>query len=183
MNFTVRTRHADNGVGLDPTVYVLEDGSGSVAEVWPALGFNCIRWVAVRAGQTLDVLYSDPALFQGGRPTRSGIPVLFPFPNRIRDGRFTWDGKTYQLPLNDPVQKNAAHGFACRVPWRVVDSGADSGSAWLTGEFRCSVDAPQSLALWPADHTLRLTLRLGKGTLRLEAEAPRLTQPTFAVTS
>ena len=24
--------------------------------------------------------------------------------------------------------------------------------------------------LWPADHTLRLTIRLGKGTLRLEAE-------------
>ena len=170
MNFTVRTRHADNGVGLAPTVHVLEDGCGSVAEVWPALGFNCIRWVAVRDGRALDVLYSDPALFQGGRPTRSGIPVLFPFPNRIRAGRFEWDGKTYQLPLNDPTQTNAAHGFACRVPWRVVDSGADASSAWITGEFRCSVDAPASLEHWPADHTLRLTLRLGSGTLRLEAE-------------
>ena len=170
MNFTVHTRQAENGVGLDPTVHVLEDGRGSVAEVWPALGFDCIRWVAVRDGQALDLLYSDPALFQGGRPTRSGIPVLFPFPNRIRDGRFTWEGKTYQLPLTDPVQKNAAHGFACRVPWRVVDSGADAKSAWVTGEFRCSVDAPASLPLWPADHQLRLTLRLGMGTLRLEAE-------------
>ena len=170
MNFMVRSRKADNGVGLDPTIYILEDGRGSVAEVWPALGFNCIRWEAMRGDKKLDILYSDPALFQGGRPTRSGIPVLFPFPNRIRDGRFDWEGKTYQLPLNDPIQKNAAHGFACRVPWRVVDFGSDVGSAWVTGEFHCSVDAPASLAHWPADHVLRLTIRLGMGTLRLEAE-------------
>jgi aldose 1-epimerase len=169
MAHTVRTRQAEGVTGLDPTLYVLEDGAGGVAEVWPALGFNCVRWRAVRADQVLELLYSDPALFQGARPTRSGIPVLFPFPNRIRDGRFSFAGQSYQLPLNDPAQKNAIHGFACRVPWRVVDQGADTMSAWVTGEFRCSVDAPTSLPLWPADHEIRLTVRLGRGTLRLEA--------------
>lgn len=170
MGFSIGTRIAPDAVGLDPTLYVLEDGAGGVAEVWAALGFNCVRWAVVRDGQPLEVLYSDPALFQGARPTRSGIPVLFPFPNRIRDGAFTWDGQTYRLPLNDPAQKNAIHGFACRVPWRVIDQGADGDSAWLTGAFRCSVDAPQNRVMWPADHEIRLTVRLGKGTLRLEAE-------------
>ena len=169
MPYSVSTRAAAGVTGRDATLVVLEDGDGAVAEVWPALGFNCFRWQAVRQGQPLELLYADPALFDNGRPTRSGIPVLFPFPNRIRDGRFSWQGRDYQVPPPDPTQKNAIHGFACRGPWRVIDRGADGESAWVTGEFRCSVDSPQSRAFWPADHQLQLTIRLGPGTLRLEA--------------
>lgn len=169
MAYSVSTRTADGVATLDPTLVVLADGDGSVAEVWPALGFNCVRWHVVRRGQPLELLYSDPALFTGARPTRSGIPVLFPFPNRIRGAKFSFGGTEYKLPANDSSGPNAIHGFACRVPWRVVDQGADDGSAWVTGEFRCSADAPESLPLWPADHQMRLTIRLGRGTLRLEA--------------
>ncbi len=171
MAFRASTYAHPQVTGLDPTIHVLEDGAGGRAEVWPALGFNCFRWQASRGGELLDLLYADPALFANGRPTRSGIPTLFPFPNRIRGGRFAWDGKDYQLPLNDPVQKNAIHGFACRRPWRVLDSGASATSAWVTGAFRCSLDDPASRPFWPADHELRLTYRLGDGTLRIEAEA------------
>jgi aldose 1-epimerase len=169
MSFSVQQRTAAGVTGLDPTLIVLEDGNGAVAEVWPALGFNCIRWQAVRDGQPLELLYADPALFNNGRPTRSGIPVLFPFPNRIRDGRFSWQGREYSLPCIDGTKKNAIHGFACRVPWRVIDRGGDGESAWVTGEFRCSLDDPHSRPLWPADHQLRLTIRLGRAILRVEA--------------
>lgn len=170
MSYSIRTRTAAEAATLDGTVYVLEDGQGSIAEVWPAAGFNCFRWTAVRDGETLELLYSDPTLFHGGRPTRSGIPVLFPFPNRIRDGRFEWAGQHYQLPTNDPAGKNAIHGFACRRPWRVLDQGVSERGAHVTGVFRCSLDDPASVGLWPADHEIRLTIRLGHGTLRLEAE-------------
>ncbi len=162
MNYTVTTRTAEGVTGLDPTVYVLEGPGGARAEVWPALGFNVISW--------LDVLYADPALFTGGRPTRSGVPVLFPFPNRIRGGRFTWVGREYALTANDPAQKNAIHGYACRNPWRVVGQGADEEGAWVAGEFVCSRDGGYRREMWPADHAIKLTVRLGKGTLRIEAE-------------
>jgi aldose 1-epimerase len=170
MSFAVHSQTHPQVRGLDPTVYVLEDGRGGRAEVWPALGFNCYRWQVQRNGQTLELLYQAPDLFEDGRPTRSGIPVLFPFPNRIHDGRFTWDGRDYQLPQNDPAKKNAIHGFACRHPWRVVGHGTNDTSAWITGVFRCSQDAPDSRTLWPADHEIQLTIRLGAGWLRLEAE-------------
>src|SRR5262249_22785066 len=131
MPFTVHTRTQPGVTGLDATIFTLEDNRGGRAEVWPALGFNCIHWQAIVSGRPLDLLYSDPKLFGDSRPTRSGIPILFPFPNRIRAGRFHWDGKDYQLPLNDHVQQNAIHGFACRRAWRVVDHGADANAAWL----------------------------------------------------
>src|SRR5438105_6790040 len=135
-------------IGRDPTVWILDDGQGACLEVWPAMGFNAYRWTV--AGE--DILYRDPAFFDEAKPTRSGIPILFPFPNRIRDGRFTWEGKTYQLPLNDATGKMAIHGFVCRTPWRVVDQGSDANSAWVTGEFTGSRDAPDTLAMWPADY-------------------------------
>src|SRR5262249_25561266 len=126
-------------------------------------------WQAPAGGRVLDLLYADPQLFSNGRPTRSGIPVLFPFPNRIRGGHFLWNGKEYQLPRNDAVEKNAIHGFACRKPWRRVGHGADRDSAYVTGEFHGSRDAPESRDHWPADYLLRLTVRLKAGVLRLEA--------------
>jgi aldose 1-epimerase len=167
MRFAVRSQTRPAGGGQAAELIVLEDGAGGRACVWPALGFNCFEW---RWG-ALDLLYADPGMFTepNPRPTRGGIPVLFPFPNRIRDGRFTWDGKEYRLPLNDPAQKNAIHGFACRHPWRVVGQGAEADKAWVRGAFRASRDAPQTRPLWPADYEIELTCSLGDGRLRLEA--------------
>lgn len=151
-------------------VYVLEKaGGGTRAEICPALGCNCFRWQATVQGKSLELLYTSPDFFEGARPTRTGIPILFPFPNRIRDGRFSWEGKSYQLPLNDPSGKNAIHGFACRRPWRVVGQGANADAAWLTAEFHGAKDAPETAALWPADYRIQVTLRLTETQLRLEA--------------
>jgi aldose 1-epimerase len=171
MSFFVSASTQENQIGLDPTVYHLgKTNTDLLAVIWPALGFNCLTWRVPAAGQVLDLLYLDPGQFTNGRPTRSGIPVLFPFPNRIRAGRFTWDGKDYQLECNDGTKQNAIHGFACRHPWRIVDQGANDSEAWVTGEFQCSVDAPANLALWPTDYRIRLTCRLRERALRLEAE-------------
>ncbi len=170
MPYQVRTERRPATGNLDGTIVALEDQEGRArAEIWPAFGFNCYQWQAVRNGRQLDLLYADPQLFNNSSPTRSGIPILFPFPNRIRDGRFTWDGKAYQLPLNDSTKKNAIHGFACRRPWRVVDQGANAQGAWVTGEFRGSRDAAETLPFWPADYQIHITYHLNNERLRLEA--------------
>src|SRR5207248_11450222 len=79
MSFQVRqeTRPVTNG--LDPAMYVLEHADGSCAEIWPALGCNCYRWRVPWRNGLLDLLYAAPTLYSDTRPTRSGIPVLFPF--------------------------------------------------------------------------------------------------------
>ena len=43
--------------------------------------------------------------------------VLVPWPNRLRDGRYTWDGATHQLPLSEPEQGNAIHGLVRWANW------------------------------------------------------------------
>lgn len=165
MPFHVTTEKRPNDFGLEETAYVLADDVNRL-EIWPALGFNAYHWQV--AG--LDLLYRNPQFFTDRRPSRSGFPILFPFPNRIRAGQFTWEGKQYQLPIGDPANKNAIHGFALNRPWRIVDQGEDATSAWLTGEFHGAVDAPEARLQWPADYRLRVTYRLSNHVLRVEAD-------------
>lgn len=43
-----------------------------------------------------------------------GLPLI-PWPNRIRDGAYTFGGTAYQVPLTEPDKHNAIHGF---LRWR-----------------------------------------------------------------
>jgi aldose 1-epimerase len=151
------------------TAFVLA-GDGCRAEVWPTHGFNCLRWQAINAdGGFDDLIFAMPDWEQNPVPTRSGHPVLFPFPNRLRNGRFEHAGQTWQLPLNEASGLHAIHGFTPRTPWRVIDRGHTTDSSYVTGEFQISKDAPAAVGCWPADARLRLTYRLLASTLRVEA--------------
>ena len=79
------------------TVITIRDHlSGSTARILPNLGFNCFEFRASVNGNTVDVLDSVPHFESGNQPpSSSGIPILFPFPNRIRAGKFSWNGQDY----------------------------------------------------------------------------------------
>ena len=166
MPFHVRIENRPNAFGLDDRVWVLDDGEGSFAEIAPSLGFNAYRWHVPQG----ELLYADSKFFEERKPTRSGFPILFPFPNRIRDGRFTWEGKEYRLPTNDSTGENAIHGFVCHRPWRVVAEGDEVGAAWVTGEFIASKDAPETFELWPADYRIEVTYRFEGKCLEVFAQ-------------
>src|SRR5438105_3418834 len=132
MSFHAEWREKDSA-----RIVQLRDDEGNGLEIWPDEGFNAYRWHVEHGGRQ-ELLYSSPDLFSEKHPTRSGNPTLFPFPNRIRDGRFTWKGKTYQLPLIDPAKKNGIHGFVARLPWTVTGLGSDDQQAWISAEFLAS---------------------------------------------
>jgi aldose 1-epimerase len=54
----------------------------------------------------------------GTKPTSGRGQVLMPWPNRLTDGRYEWDGETYQLPLNEPPY--AIHGLVRGIEWDIV---------------------------------------------------------------
>jgi aldose 1-epimerase len=153
------------------TCYEMADEAGTVrAEVWPVWGFNCLRWqVRMDDGGWGDILFCAPDWETNPVPTRSGHPVLFPFPGRLRDGRFTFEGKTYQFPLNDSTKRHAIHGFTPRNPWRTADWNGDEEFAFVTGEFRLRDQLPEALGQWPADFKLSVTYRLYADRLRVDA--------------
>lgn len=142
----------------------LTSAGGATATVVPAVGFNLIDW---RTPGGLDLLHHESDILVGGSGTRSGIPVLFPFPNRIAGAQFEWAGRTWDLPPARPGDPNAIHGFCAKRPWRDYEP---TGSAAVTGTFRLTRDAPEVAADWPGDLELRLTYELGDHSLRLTAD-------------
>lgn len=142
---------------------ITDPHSGSTARIAPELGFNCFEFRAMVDGHPIDVLDSLPGFEAGGvRPSSSGIPILFPFPNRIRSGKFVWRGKEHSLPITDTKLGNAIHGLCLDRPWRVIEQKDDL----VTGQFQLSVDAPDRLSLWPTDFVIEVDYELIHNRLR-----------------
>jgi aldose 1-epimerase len=51
--------------------------------------------------------------------------LLAPWPNRIEDGSYDFDGRSLQLPLNEPERRNAIHGLVRWSQWSVAERAAD----------------------------------------------------------
>ncbi len=52
--------------------------------------------------------------------------TLVPWPNRIRDGRYAFGGRQFQLPLSDVPGHNASHGLVRWEAWGVQEQTSDS---------------------------------------------------------
>ena len=68
---------------------------------------------------------------EGPSTIRWGSYPMAPFAGRIREGRFSFDGRAYQLPINLPP--HAIHGTVFERAWTVVDPqtlAIDLGPDW-----------------------------------------------------
>ncbi len=91
------------------------------------------RAVVTESGAALRVLehegrplvdgWAEDAMSGGGRGQ-----LLMPWPNRIRDGRYTFGGRSLQLGLTEAARGNAAHGLARWAAWTVEEHSAASVS-------------------------------------------------------
>lgn len=142
---------------------ILRGAAGSVAEVAPALGFNCHRLAVPHGRKLVEILWREPSFLEGtGKPSRSGVPVLFPFPGRLPGQTLNWQGKVYQLGSDDG-RGNAIHGFVHARPWRVISQSESR----VVGEFQASKDDPSLKDRWPADFRITATYELASSSLKM----------------
>ncbi len=55
--------------------------------------------------------------------TRDGLyagKILAPWPNRIKDGKYSFNKKDYQLPINEVSKNNSLHGLVANCLWEVL---------------------------------------------------------------
>lgn len=95
-----------------------------------------------------------------------GVPVIYPMPNRVRDGKFTFAGKEYNFtPNNDG---NFLHGLVHSVPWKHKFSSNPTSAtieAWY--DFAPGTEA---LKLFPHPHTIRLTVTVTNDAVKFAYE-------------
>jgi aldose 1-epimerase len=60
-----------------------------------------------------------------GAPFAAGA-TLFPWPNRVRDGRWSWQGAEHRLSIDEPQRNTANHGLVRTRRFRLLSARADS---------------------------------------------------------
>lgn len=88
--------------------------------------------------------------------------ILIPFPNRIEDGEYDFDGNHYLLPIDEHDRNNAIHGYGYRAMWDLVS--LDAGSVTLSWQT-------PYLAGYPFDLTVTACWRLSEDGLGLTVTA------------
>ena len=88
------------------------------------------RAVVTESGAALRLLeHEGRALVDGfvedAMPSGGRGQLLMPWPNRIRDGAYSFGGTQHQLALTEPSRHNASHGLARWAAWS-VEEHADS---------------------------------------------------------
>lgn len=156
----MRTRIDQTEQGGRTIFTLVDDASGASASVLPSYGFNLFDLRLPAAGEARRVIVAnDSFAATPERPARNGWPILFPFPGRVREGRYSFEGQDYQLRI-DPSKGHAIHGFALDAAWDVVASGSDERGAFVEGRFQISRHAPDRLDSWPSDAALTVRYEL-----------------------
>lgn len=92
--------------------------------------------------------------------------LLFPFNDRIPRGRYQWEGRTFQLPVNSPEDGSALHGFVYNRPFERIGGGpTPAGGVFLRLASRI---APGDFPGYPFEVTLDATYLLEARRFTLE---------------
>jgi aldose 1-epimerase len=104
----------------------------------------------------VDVLRPSPAA--AADPLDTSCFPLVPYANRIADGRFMFEGESYQLPRNAEGQDHPLHGVGWKRSWTVEAS--DAVSATLQHHHRGDEN-------WPWTYTAEQRFSLGDDRFRV----------------
>jgi len=90
--------------------------------------------------------------------------LLTPWVNRVRNGNYSFKGKNYQLPINEPALGNAIHGLLARAPFSIVGQSENS----IKLEHKYEGEEPN----YPFPFTFRYTYTLkDDGSIEINFEA------------
>ncbi|MDY5697531.1 MAG: hypothetical protein SPK75_14270 [Victivallales bacterium] len=102
---------------------ILSVGSNMLSLIDRNTGFNILR-----EPSSMEALKKQPEIY--------GLPVLIP-PNCIYQGKFSWRGRDYSLPVNNRFG-NHIHGVVLHAPWEFLDSSEEEGRTVV--RTRCIYD-------------------------------------------
>ncbi len=112
----------------------------------------------------------------GDRPVLDPYPIdamcdgehgtpLIPWPNRVADGAYRFDGTDYAVPLTEPEKHNAIHGFLSWRSWQAVEH--DTSRVVMGTRLH-------PLAGYPFTLDIRVTYELGAGGLVVSTTATNI---------
>ncbi len=153
------------------------------AVLYPAYGNNCVEFRTTpdpegrdsygKATEPVDLFLPPKNVTDlKDSPFHAGQPILFPFPNRVREGVYTFEGATYRMDQLlatgwDKGAGQAIHGLVADKSWTVESATADEEAAVVTAFLQLDAD-PEIFAQYPFPCRLTVLYRLQEGVLEME---------------
>ena len=143
--------------------------TAATGDQW-VIGHGHQRAVVTETGATLR------SFTVGDRPVLDGFgsdewchgsrgQVLAPWPNRLGDGRYVFEGVAGQAPLDEPSKRNAIHGLVRWLPWRMA------GRAQNRVSMACVLHPTPA---YPFTLGLTVEYRLGRDGITVVTDAENL---------
>lgn len=109
-------------------VHIKSPDGTAYFEVIPAFGgmLTQLNW----AGNVIKIPFENQ--FANSENPYHPSALLSPWVNRVRNGNYSFEGRNYQLPINEPNLGNAIHGLLARMPF---DISLEASKATLTYHY------------------------------------------------
>ncbi|MHA8080967.1 aldose 1-epimerase [Aquirufa regiilacus] len=109
-------------------VHIKSPDGTAYFEIIPAFGgmLTQLNW----AGNVIKIPFENQ--FANSENPYHPSALLSPWVNRVRNGNYSFEGRNYQLPINEPNLGNAIHGLLARMPF---DISLEASKATLTYHY------------------------------------------------
>ena len=131
-------------LGMHDTHQLVNTETGERAVILCGAGATLNELTTRIAGETTNVLdgYQDEKDFSSHHLTQFKGAKLSPFPNRVKKGRYRFDGKDYRLAINFPSEGHSIHGLLYGAPLKEVERWSTNEEAGVELSYRYTGDAP-----------------------------------------
>jgi aldose 1-epimerase len=140
-------------------------GSWEIWDIAHDSGISKLSICPDRASLILDIVLDGISILDGYTTAeeldtleKGKSILLFPFPNRLRDGKYSFEGGHYQFFQNDPETGNALHGFGMNTRMEVRNIQLGKEIATLELGYRDDGSRPE----YPFSFEFRFLLELSK---------------------
>lgn len=104
--------------------------------------------------------------------------ILFPFANRVKDGRYNFNKKNYQLETNHKEEQNALHGFVYNKTFKNIKQDVSETHAEIVLKY---VEQNKSIG-FPFTYNIEVTYKFYENSLSLTLLVKNTDTNTFPFT-
>jgi len=137
MNPVYRFQVREEEFGTNSVFKLLDTKTGEFVSILPCLGGSINQMTLNNKGNLIKIMDGYSSIRDAEKNLTSSFKGsnLFPFPNRIADGKYNFNNQVYQLTLNFPQENNAIHGLLFDEEFKIVDKQDGATGSMLILEY------------------------------------------------
>jgi len=131
----------DSTVSSEKKVVLLNPKTGEKVVILPEIGATLVELELISENKLFQLIH-----LPGEKPINENdlypSALLAPWVNRVRNGNYSFEGRNYQLPINESNLGNAIHGFLARKKFEILEEKCNDESAEVSFIHNYSGDFP-----------------------------------------